>query len=105
MQSSSHAACRGLRPPRSAKLAQMLPLNDLGRYGTVGLELIVSMALGYYGGRWVDTKVGGHGWVTAAGAVLGIAVGFYSIWRASQTMDRDVRRAERKARGEDPWER
>jgi hypothetical protein len=83
----------------------MLPLNDLGRYGTVGLELIVSMAAGYYAGRWVDGRVGAQGWVTAAGAVLGIAVGFYSIWRASQTMERDIRRAEKRARGEDPWAR
>ncbi len=81
----------------------MSPLKDLGRYGTVGIELLVSMALGYYGGRWLDAKLGAGGWVTGAGAFMGVAVGFYSIWKASQTMARDVERAEKAARGEDPW--
>jgi len=81
----------------------MGPWNELGRYGTVGIELLVSMALGYYGGRWLDGKLGGTGWVTGIGAFLGVAVGFYSIWRASQSMERDIQRAEKRARGEDPW--
>ncbi len=83
--------------------AAMLPLKDLGRYGTVGIELLVSMALGYYGGRWLDVRVDGHGWVTGICSFLGVVVGFYSIFRASQTMERDIQRAEKKARGEDPW--
>ncbi len=64
----------------------MHPLKDLGRYGTVGLDLIVSMALGYYGGRWLDGRVGGGGWLTAGGALIGVVVGFYSLWKASRTM-------------------
>jgi hypothetical protein len=81
----------------------MLPLKDFGRYGTVGIELIVAMAFGYYGGRWIDQKVGAGGWITGIGALFGVVVGFYSIWRAAQTMERDVLRAEKKERGEDPW--
>jgi uncharacterized membrane protein YcjF (UPF0283 family) len=81
----------------------MHPLKDVGRYGTVGIELIVSMALGYYGGRWLDARWDAHGWITGMGAFLGVVVGFYSIWKASQTMTRDVERAEKKERGEDPW--
>jgi F0F1-type ATP synthase assembly protein I len=87
----------------------MHPLRDLGRYGTVGIELLVSMALGYYGGRWLDARVDGHGWVTGIGSFLGVFVGFYSIWKASQTMARDVERAEKaeedeqkRKRGEEP---
>ena len=79
------------------------PYRDLGRYGTVGIELLVSMAIGYYGGRWLDAKVGGHGWVTGFCSFLGVVVGFYSIWKASQTMQRDVERAEKQAKGQDPW--
>jgi ATP synthase protein I len=80
----------------------MHPLRDLGRYGTVGIELIVSMALGYYGGRWLDGRWGAGGWLTAAGALIGVVIGFYSIWKASQTMGRDIERAEKQARREDP---
>ena len=81
----------------------MQPLHDLGRYGTVGLEIIVSLALGYYAGRWVDEKIGGGGWVTGAGALFGLVLGVYSLWRANQTMQRDILRAEKRDRGEDPW--
>lgn len=83
----------------------MAPLKDLGRYGTVGIELIVSMALGYYGGRWLDRKVGAGGWITGFGSFFGVVVGFYSIWKAAQTMERDVLRAEEHEREEkkDPW--
>ena len=81
----------------------MLPMKDVGRYGTVGIELIVSMGIGYYGGRWLDGKVGGRGWITGLGAFLGVVVGFYSLWRTSQMMQRDIERAEKKERGEDPW--
>jgi hypothetical protein len=81
----------------------MHSLKALGRYGTVGLELIISMALGYYGGRWLDRRWDAGGWLTGTGAFLGVVVGFYSIWKASQTMERDVERAEKAARGEDPW--
>jgi hypothetical protein len=81
----------------------MQPLKDLGRYGTVGLELLVSMALGYYGGRWLDARLGAGGWVTGVCSFFGVMVGFYSIWKASQTMQRDVEQAEKRARGEDPF--
>jgi ATP synthase protein I len=79
------------------------PYKDIGRYGTVGIELIVSMALGYYAGRWVDGKLGSDGIAAGVGAFLGVVVGFYSLWKASKTMMRDVERAEKKERGEDPW--
>jgi F0F1-type ATP synthase assembly protein I len=72
----------------------------MGRYGTVGIELIVSMALGYYGGRWLDEKAGAHGWLTGAGAFLGVVVGFYSLWKASRAMTEDAIRAEREERQE-----
>jgi F0F1-type ATP synthase assembly protein I len=75
-----------------------------GRYGTVGIELIVTMALGYYGGRYLDARVGGRGWVTFAGFILGIVLGFRAIFAAGRHMERDVERAERADRGEDPWQ-
>jgi F0F1-type ATP synthase assembly protein I len=78
------------------------PWRDYGRYGTVGIELIVSMALGYYGGRYLDARISGHGWVTVVGSLLGIAVGFRAIFVAGHRMQRDVERAER-ADGEEPW--
>ena len=48
-----------------------MPWKEYGRYGSVGIELILSMAVGYYGGRWVDARVGAHGWITLAGFLAG----------------------------------
>lgn len=81
----------------------MTPWREYGRYGTVGIELIVSMGLGYYGGRALDVRVGGGGWVTFIGFVFGVAVGFRSIFASARYMQRDIAREERRARGEDPW--
>jgi hypothetical protein len=82
----------------------MFPLKDYGRYGSVGLELLLSMGVGYYGGRWLDGRVGGHGWITLAGFLAGVVVGFRAIFQAAKNMQRDVERAERKERGEDPYD-
>jgi ATP synthase protein I len=81
----------------------MVPFKEYGRYGSVGLELLLSMALGYYGGRWVDARAGAHGWITLVGFLAGVAVGFRAIFQAGKSMQRDIERAERRDRGEDPW--
>jgi ATP synthase protein I len=83
----------------------MSSMKELGRYGTVGLDLIVSIAFGYYGGRWVDARVGAHGWITMVGVVFGVAAGFRFLWRAAQKMQGDVERedAERKSQGKSQW--
>jgi len=84
----------------------MFPWREYGRYGTVGIELIVSMALGYYGGQWLDERVGGHGWVTFGGFLFGVAVGFRSIFAAARYMQRDIARQEDAARDrEEPHDR
>jgi ATP synthase protein I len=78
--------------------------RDYGRYGTVGIELIISMAIGYYGGRYLDARIGGHGWVTFVGFLLGVILGFRAIFAAGRHLQRDAERAERADRGEDPWQ-
>jgi ATP synthase protein I len=83
----------------------MTPWKDFGRYGTVGIELIVSMAIGYYGGRAIDARIGGRGWLTFVGFLAGVAVGFRSIFATARLMQRDIEREERRDHGEDPWQK
>jgi hypothetical protein len=40
----------------------------------------VSVGLGMLGGRWADARLGTEPWLFLLGAVLGIAVGFYSFF-------------------------
>jgi F0F1-type ATP synthase assembly protein I len=64
-----------------------------GRYGTVGLELILSMIVGYLVGRWVDRHLGTT-WVVWVGSAAGIYAGFRAMFKAAKQMQRDAERAD-----------
>ncbi|MBX3233743.1 MAG: AtpZ/AtpI family protein [Labilithrix sp.] len=77
-------------------------MKAFGRYGSIGFELIGSIAVGYYLGRWLDGKLG-TSWIQAVGFLLGVYTGFRALFRAAKTMQRDIERDEALERGEDPW--
>jgi F0F1-type ATP synthase assembly protein I len=70
------------------QLKQVLGLS------TIGLELALSIALGYFGGRWLDGKLGTEPWLRWIGLALGLAAGARSLYRV-------VRRAQRMMEEED----
>ena len=79
-------------------------LRGLGDYGTVGLDLVLSILLGFFGGRWLDGKLGAHGWLTVLGFLLGVIAGFRSLYRAAVKMRKETEaedERERRARHED----
>jgi ATP synthase protein I len=80
----------------------MSSMKELGRYGTVGLDLIVSIAIGYFAGRWIDARFGGKGWITMLGVVFGVITGFRFLWRAAKRMEHDLEKDDKK-RGAPPW--
>jgi F0F1-type ATP synthase assembly protein I len=72
-------------------------LRAVGRYGTVGIELVLSIAIGYLGGHWIDGKVGGgRGWITLAGVVVGFYAGCRAVWKAAKSAQRDMERLDRE---------
>jgi F0F1-type ATP synthase assembly protein I len=77
-------------------------MKAFGRYGSIGFELIGSMAIGYYLGLLADRRLGTH-WLAFAGFVLGCYAGFRALFKAAKEMQRDIENDERLARGEDPW--
>lgn len=77
-------------------------MKSWGRYGAVGFELLVSIAVGYYLGRWLDGKFGTH-WIAFVGFLLGCYAGFRALFVAAKQMQRDIEREEKLERGEDPW--
>lgn len=76
--------------------------RELGDVGAVGIELVVSIALCYWAGHWADARwFGGRGWMTLAGFILGVVVGFKAIFDASRRATRRMAmndREEREAR-------
>lgn len=77
-------------------------LKSYGRYGAVGFELLASIAIGYYLGRWLDGKFGTH-WIAFVGFLLGCYAGFRALFVAASQMQRDIEREEKLQQGEDPW--
>ena len=83
-------------------LGSMKGMKAFGRYGSLGFELLGSIAVGYYLGVWLDKKAGTH-WIAFAGFLLGCYAGFRALFKAAKKMQRDIENDERLARGEDPW--
>ncbi len=80
------------------------PWKDIGRYGTVGIELVISMMAGFFLGQYLDKKFG-TSWISIVGLGLGVYAGFRQLWRTAQKMTRDAERAERIEEGEEPWQK
>lgn len=73
----------------------MSGLKDMGRYGTVGLELIISMLVGLFGGQWLDKKFG-TSYLIWIGFVVGTYAGFRALLKASQAIQRANEKEDRE---------
>ena len=78
------------------------PWKQYGRYGSLGIELILSMAVGYYVGRWADGRLGSTPWLSLLGFLIGIYAGFRQIFRAAKRMTADAEREEQEERRREP---
>jgi len=73
-------------------------LKGLGEHGTVGLELVFSILVGFMGGRWLDGKLGAHGWVTLIGFLLGTIARFKELYRAAVKMRKETEAEDERER-------
>lgn len=72
--------------------------KGVGSYGTIGLEFVLSVLFGLFVGRWLDHKLGAHGWLTLVGLGFGVAAGYRTIWAAVQRANREAERQEQEER-------
>lgn len=54
---------------------------NFGVYGGVGFQLIGCIFAGVLGGNWLDEHWGTAPWLLLVGALLGIGIGFYNLFR------------------------
>ena len=55
--------------------------DNYWKYAQIGLELAVSVMAGFWGGYWLDKKLGTAPWLMLGGAAGGLAGGFYLVVR------------------------
>lgn len=65
-------------------------------FGTVGLEIVLSMLVGLFGGRWLDGRFGSAPWLAMLGFAFGLAAGGKSVWRAFKDMQAVTAREEQE---------
>jgi F0F1-type ATP synthase assembly protein I len=67
-----------------------------GSYGTIGLELVLCLMIGLFGGRWLDGKWGTEPWLTVVGFCFGLAAGAKAIHRGWKEMQAVTAQEERE---------
>lgn len=74
--------------------------KGVGTYGTVGLELALSIFLGLFVGQWLDGKFDTAPWLTILGVGYGVAAGVRALYRAAKQATREAEELDRKEREE-----
>jgi ATP synthase protein I len=81
---------------------RMAVYKGLGGYGTLGLEIVLSLLFGLFGGSWLDGKFGTEPVLLWVGFALGVGAGVRSIQRALAMMKRETEREEREEGNPEP---
>jgi len=55
-----------------------------GSTGAVGIEVAVAIAIGYFGGHWLDGKLRTSPWLTIIGFVAGIGAAIKALVRVTR---------------------
>jgi F0F1-type ATP synthase assembly protein I len=72
--------------------------KGIGRYGTVGLELVLSVLLGLFGGQFLDRRFHTTPWLTLVGVAYGVAAGIRGLYRAAARATREAEEFDRRER-------
>lgn len=66
---------------------QRKQLQVAHRVGAVGTEMAVAVLIGYFGGHWMDGRLGTSPWLSYVGLVLGFAAGVKSLYVFARKME------------------
>lgn len=79
--------------PRRAKVDDW---RGVGSFGTIGLEIVLCIVFGFFGGRWIDAKFGTAPYGAGVGFVFGLAAAIKSVMRAHAEMQALAAKEERE---------
>ena len=73
-----------------------------GEFAGLGLQFVIALLGGLYGGQWLDRRLGTTPWLSIIGMFLGASLAFYSMYSklmAAQAREDAARKAKRDAQG------
>ena len=69
------------------------------RFGNIGLELFLSIVVGFLLGRWLDRRFfGAHGYATAVGTIVGVYTGFRALYKLAKQAQREAEEEDERDR-------
>ena len=77
--------------------------RELGKYSALGLEMALSVLIGWWIGSWLDGKLGTTPWLMVLWIGLGFAAGVRSLYRSALRSGKELEKdeeAKRKPGGE-----
>lgn len=78
----------------------------VGSWGTLGLEIVLSIMIGFFGGRWLDGKLGTDPYLGVLGFFFGCGAAVKSVLRTMKEMQAVTAREEKEQGNPAPaWER
>jgi len=81
---------------QTQKAAKIDEWRGVGSFGTLGLEIVLCIALGFFGGRWLDEKFGTAPYLGGLGFCFGLAAAIKSVMRAHAEMQALAAKEERE---------
>ncbi len=69
-----------------------------GSTGAVGIEIALAIAVGYFGGQYLDRKLGSAPWLTGLGLVAGIGAAIKALVRVTRNYKKLLEREDNDAR-------
>lgn len=64
-------------------------LQALALTTTIGMELAITVVLGYYGGQYLDQRFATGPWLMLAGVLVGLAAGIVGVYKTLQGFFRE----------------
>ncbi|HBT46372.1 MAG TPA: hypothetical protein DEA73_00600 [Peptococcaceae bacterium] len=75
-------------------------LWNYAKYANLALSLGITMGasifLGLGLGRWLDRRLGTYPWLMVVGALLGVALGFYSLIKEIGALENEAKKKQEK---------
>lgn len=73
-------------PLKRAAESRMDVMRTFGQLGTLGLSLVIAMAIGVLVGTWLDRVTGWKPWFFVIFFVLGFAAGVLNVYRTIKSI-------------------